>query len=1122
MRENWNPNTTFSISQVIAAEDIPAGFYRLTIKAAMFSSVASTYTLSLQEEGKTAATNSFSYAGKANNESWKDWSVMLIKEKDDTKLTITAAYKTPSENSGGKHYCLLLDDFKLEYLAPTDVSSTNTFDMTSWIVNPSFELNTFNGTQADGSSIGNSGGTINKPTGWTCFFDVEGWRDCSSNQTVPADGNYCMNSWFGTIREQKFYQTINNLPEGVYEISAQVRTDQTSTDGIYTYGIAGGEEYKSASWDASQMAGTWNSFENWQTLTARASVIGGGSLQFGLRSDKFVQFDDFHLTYLGSDLLLTELKSSFNTKQVTANDLLENSDYNNVVGTERTTLTTKKSVTPEETVAGWTDAVNDLQEAIDAFTAAKTNYDANAAEVAKATALGVASETITTYTAGSSTTAATALTNTQNLKVAEYNYVTTNYQYGVNLGEWASTGTNTSAADFDNQHWSGTTHKYKNQNDNNGQGWNANSWSIDFNQDVSLPAGNYVFKVAGRQASGDQVTTSLVVKLEETTLGTVSDFPRSNNARGINKYGETAFEGDNSEFANNGNGFGWEWRYVKFTLADDATVNIAINAVATAKYQWVSFGDYTLQTDNEANISLIAYNVALTNAQNVIDGPDYANVTGSERTTLQAAIDADDNLEKTNKTAVDNATTALNNAATAFTAAKDSYNALVATKACFDDNDYTQDLYPYATDNKFEAIATANALAENTAESAQTKSDAMKAAYRTFVESNGMAEKIAGAIDKTSLIENANAQQGDENAVTPGQAFGFTKGTGMSRKSDEPFTAADGTSGSNYFDYWNGSSWSKEISQTIKNLPAGKYILTVTSRGSEDLTKFNLKADNVEKPMKHINADLNSGTFGRGWNDNYIVFDHVTSGDMTFSIDAEGDGGKWMSFDHFRLFKIADILNENDNYTPEASTLDVTLTRTYKTGYWNTFCVPFDISTQELKAAFGDDVAVATYTEDATNPDRIGFNSMTDPSITANVPVLLKPITAPQANIVFTNRTIQTGEAKVEGTNFDFVGNYNVFDKNLPAGSYFISSNVFYRATETSQSSLKSTRAYIEPKSSGSRLVSIFIDNIETTGINGITNDTAQDGKVYNLSGQQVNKVTKGIFVKNGKKYVVK
>ena len=247
---------------------------------------------------------------------------------------------------------------------------------------------------------------------------------------------------------------------------------------------------------------------------------------------------------------------------------------------------------------------NALQTAIDNAQASADAYALFAPERTKALALGMTSEAI-----------AALAPDVNALKVAEYNFVTTNYAYGVSLGEWTSTGHNTSAATFNNEHWSGTTHSYKNQNDSNGQGWNAQSWDINFSQNVSLPAGSYVFKVAGRQASGDKVTTSLVVKKGEEVLGTVNDFPRSNNSRGINTSGATDFAtGEGHTYANNGNGFGWEWRYVKFTLADPATVNIAINSVAKDYHQWVSFGDYTLQTNDEENIALMEALVNLNSA----------------------------------------------------------------------------------------------------------------------------------------------------------------------------------------------------------------------------------------------------------------------------------------------------------------------------------------------------------------------------------------------------------------------------------------------------------------------------------------------------------------------------
>ena len=46
-------------------------------------------------------------------------------------------------------------------------------------------------------------------------------------------------------------------------------------------------------------------------------------------------------------------------------------------------------------------------------------------------------------------------------------------------------------------------------------------------------------------------------------------------------------------------------------------------------------------------------------------------------------------------------------------------------------------------------------------------------------------------------------------------------------------------------------------------------------------------------------------------------------------------------------------------------------------------------------------------------------------------------------------------------------------------------------------------------------------DGSETTGIES-TERAEEDGAIYNLSGIQVNHPTKGIYVKNGKKYVIK
>lgn len=243
--------------------------------------------------------------------------------------------------------------------------------------------------------------------------------------------------------------------------------------------------------------------------------------------------------------------------------------------------------------------ITELQDAINAAKISIDTYSKAPAYIAKAKAIGVALADNYQTQYDNRTLSGDAVTIFQNLEVATYNYVMSNFTYPVKLSDkWNSTGTNTQAATFNNEHWSGETRDYKNQDDNNGQGWNASAWSIDFDQSVTLPAGEYVFKVAGRKSEG--TTLELVVTMGATVLGTVNDFPATNHALGINKTGATSFDPeDEAGFARNDEGFGWQWRYVKFTLNAESTVKVAVHAEANSHGQWVSFGDYTLQMTEE-------------------------------------------------------------------------------------------------------------------------------------------------------------------------------------------------------------------------------------------------------------------------------------------------------------------------------------------------------------------------------------------------------------------------------------------------------------------------------------------------------------------------------------------
>ena len=1060
-RNNWQKNTTFTLSQTITAssDNMPIGLYKLTCKALTYSSNAAfgTLTLGLQEGNKTAVTHD----GIVLNV-WNTWGVILFKESADSDLKIQVNFK-PGYDGGGNHYAMLLDDFQLEYISATDAytaSSTNSIDFSDIINNAGIYNHSTKGTM---------------PRGWTASKHTTG----NGNYTEGEKGDTRFEGWSGGNLDIDYNQTITNLPAGTYTVTANAH-ERAEVSKTYIYAYTDGQE---------EATGLVNSKTD-NDITTSALKVTNGTMKIGIKStaNDWVTADNFRISFLGFDV--DAVKADYETSYAAAVAARDNASYINVIGEEKTTLVntiTTYTTTTDQNYGWYVAAKAALDAALDAFTAAKTNYDALVAEIDKATALGM---NASSYAATSTTTAATALISTKNLKVVEYTYVTTNYQYAVPLGEWTSTGTNTKAATFSNEHWSGETHEYKNQNDDNGQGWNADSWSIGFSQNVTLPAGNYVFKVAGRQASGDKVNTSLVVKNGDTVLGTVSDFPRSNSSRGINKSGATAFEGGDDDFANGGKGFGWEWRYVKFTLTEGATVNIAINSVATAKYQWVSFGDYTVQTDDETNISRIAYNVALASAQTVIEDLAYANVTGSEKTALQTAIDDALAMENPDKAAIEAATGALNSATTAFTNAKNAYDAFVAAQAITVPN------LTYADATKKTDLETALAATANTAAEATTNTSAITTALRLYYESNALAEGVYRAVNKTELISNPNFE-GVSISGTSAGAWTFDQTGGSANINDnESFTDGGGNSSYSYYNYYNGSNNNQNLHQTISDLEPGKYLLTVTGRGHSNFNN-NLQLYVVGKGSVNIPAiGASGGTFDRGWNDASLVFDQTEKSDITIGVKTNNNQSQWWGATRFRLVKIADIKKSSDELEG------------YKTFYNADYNYKVDDNTTIYIARVpnsNDKYVTITPVEGKIVPK--GNPVILKTGDTKNYTITLTP-TEESSSYSFSSNALQVVGAN-ETVNNVYVLGYLAGEGN-GLGFYMY------------EPSLDAGDVYLNVSNTANVRLGIIVDG-EATAINSVKAEAGKANEAtYNMAGQRVNGSYKGIVIKNGKKYMIK
>ena len=215
-----------------------------------------------------------------------------------------------------------------------------------------------------------------------------------------------------------------------------------------------------------------------------------------------------------------------------------------------------------------------------------------------------------------------------------------------------------------------------------------------------------------------------------------------------------------------------------------------------------------------------------------------------------------------------------------------------------------------------------------------------------------------------------------------------------------------------------------------------------------------------------------------------------------------------------------------DNTIEEKTGVDVTLKRTMKVDKWNTFCVPFSIDATQIADQFGEGTQVAEY--ESSDNSRINFATIAT-GIEAGKAYLVKPTKAAAEEYAFNGVDI-TALKPVEtvATDIAFRGIYNPTDitVGLPANTFAagIVDNVVMKAAEGSN--MNGFRAFfIIPAGDGSQSSYMLSIDGTATSINAINGaEAVVDAPVYNIQGQRVdgNNLTPGIYVKAGKKFVVK
>lgn len=227
---------------------------------------------------------------------------------------------------------------------------------------------------------------------------------------------------------------------------------------------------------------------------------------------------------------------------------------------------------------------------------------------------------------------------------------------------------------------------------------------------------------------------------------------------------------------------------------------------------------------------------------------------------------------------------------------------------------------------------------------------------------------------------------------------------------------------------------------------------------------------------------------------------------------------------------------KSESNTIEAKNgVNVTLKRTMVANEWNTICLPFNVSKEQAQTAFGEGVKIAELNAGSTGTT-LSFNSAN--AISATKPYLIKPSKENTSNeYVFENVNVVADDInkKYEITEgyLVFKGIYNMMDitkdvvDNVDASYYaaFLGAGNKIYKTDGSGNKTKGFRAYFAiPNGAAASALRVVIDGTATS-IKNIDSEVVEgNAPVYNLQGQRVNgnNLTPGIYVKAGKKFVVK
>lgn len=185
---------------------------------------------------------------------------------------------------------------------------------------------------------------------------------------------------------------------------------------------------------------------------------------------------------------------------------------------------------------------------------------------------------------------------------------------------------------------------------------------------------------------------------------------------------------------------------------------------------------------------------------------------------------------------------------------------------------------------------------------------------------------------------------------------------------------------------------------------------------------------------------------------------------------------------------------------------DLKIKRSIAQDKWVGLCLPFNYDIPD-----GWDVRELDHVNGSGENASMIFDSASD--IKAGKPYIVKT-NADVSLIEVNNATISPMTTTVSKNGVNMIG--NIGQTSIPEGSYYISTDGTLKKLMAENANLKGFRAYFTvDEASGIKALNLGIEN-DATGISSV--DANESEVIYNIAGQRLKRVQKGINIVNGKK----